>query len=68
MSYTMKDAVHVDLRVGETDYSGDFGPGDVDLPGPVADLLVAQGFASLTTSKSKASKASTDSTDSTPEA
>lgn len=68
MSHTMKDAVHVDLRVGTFDYSGEYGPGDVDLPGPVADLLVAQGFATPNVAKAKVSKASTTSTESNPEA
>lgn len=46
MSHHMSEAVHLNLTVGNTDFSGDYGPGDVDLPEPVAELLTAMGFAS----------------------
>ena len=45
MSHTIKGTVHVDMRAGGIDHSGTYGPGDVDLPGPVAELLEAQGLA-----------------------
>ena len=45
MSYTLKTAVHVDLRADGEDLSGTYGPGVADLPAPVAALLVAQGHA-----------------------
>lgn len=53
MKYTMSEAVHVDLRVDGEDYSGDYGPGDVDLPGPVAELLAAQGLLGATEPRGK---------------
>lgn len=54
MAHTLTVAVHVDLRVNGEDLSGDYGPGDVNLPEPVAALLTAQGLA--TPSKGKTSK------------
>lgn len=57
MSYNLPEAVHVDMRVDGETISKDFGPGVVDLPQPVADLLVSQGLATQSTSKSKAGKA-----------
>ncbi len=59
MAHTLKEAVHVDLRHNGTDYSGDFGPGDVELPAPVADLLVASGLAIETSAPKKAGKSTT---------
>lgn len=55
MSHKIEGTVQVDLRADGIDHSGTYGPGDVELPEPVAELLVAQGLA--TPSKGKPSKA-----------
>lgn len=57
MAYTLNDKVHVDLRVDGNTISEDFGPGDVELPEAVAVLLVGQGLA--TASKTKSTKSTT---------
>ena len=55
MSHTIKGTVQVDLRADGVDYSGTYGPGDAELPEPVAELLTAQGLA--TPAKGKSPKA-----------
>lgn len=62
MSYTLKSDVSVDLRHDGTDYSGTFKAGDVELPEPVAVLLVGQGLATPTTKKVSKSADQTDTT------
>lgn len=42
---TIKEQVHVDLRIDGITISEDFAPGDVEVLEPVADLLVSQGLA-----------------------
>lgn len=56
MAYTLSSKVRIDLRADGKDLSGEYGPGDVDLPRPVAELLIAQGFAVETTASKKAAK------------
>lgn len=58
-TYTITESVHVDIRVNGEDFSGSYGPGDVDLPQPVADHLVAVGLATKATATKKASAKST---------
>lgn len=57
MAYSLTDTVHVSLRADGADLSGTYGPGEVDLPRPVAELLIAQGFASEVVASKKAVKA-----------
>ena len=64
MTYTLAEAVHVDIRIDNETIEGDFGPGDVELPAPIAELLVNQGLAVPT--PEKASKKSATPTDPTP--
>ena len=45
MTHTLKQAVTVDIRVGDETYADTYGPGNVDLPEPVAELLVNLGLA-----------------------
>lgn len=56
MTYTISDKVHVDLRVDGKTISEDFGPGDVELPPAVAELLLAQGLATETSAKTSKTK------------
>lgn len=51
--FTLTEPIHVDLRVDGEDFSGDYTAGDVELPDAVADLLVAQGFATAVTGGKK---------------
>lgn len=53
-TYTLKEQVHVDLRVNGEDLSGDFGPGEIELPEAVAEHLVGLGLATPTTAKKAA--------------
>lgn len=55
-TYTIRESVHVDIRVNGEDLSGTYGPGDVNLPMPVADHLVALGLATLAVASKKATK------------
>lgn len=57
-TYTLTDAVHIDIRVDNQDISGDFGPGDVALPDAIAEILVAQGHATPTVKGGKKAAAS----------
>lgn len=45
LSYQVPTEVTVDLREDDVDLSGVYGPGVVELPEPVARLLVAQELA-----------------------
>lgn len=56
MAYTIKSKAQVELRLNGVDYSGEYGPGDVDLPEPVAQLLIEQGLATPATSAKKPTK------------
>lgn len=56
MTYTVSEKVHVDMRVNGEDISGDFGPGDVELVQPIADLLLASGLATEVSASKKAVK------------
>lgn len=40
----LTEAVHVDLRVNGEDFTGTYGPGEVDLPEPVAQVLAEHGL------------------------
>jgi len=40
----LTEAVHVDLRVNGEDFTGTYGPGEVELPEPVAQVLAEQGL------------------------
>lgn len=55
MAYTLKSNLHVAMCIDGVAVNEDYGPGDVELPEAVAQLLVAQGFASE--AKPKAVKA-----------
>lgn len=66
MAYTITEAVHVDIRIDGETISADYAPGDVDLPQPIADLLVAQGLATPTAVSSGKKKADPAPADSTP--
>lgn len=48
MTHTLKQAVTVDLRVDGETYADTYGPGNVDLPEPVAELLESLGVAEPT--------------------
>lgn len=63
MSYTIKEAVFVDIRVNGEDLSKSYEPGTTELPEAVANVLVAQGIAVESTAKSKTSKPVTESTE-----
>jgi len=45
MKHNLENAVRVDLRRNGHTYSETYGPGITELPDPVAEILVAQGFA-----------------------
>lgn len=64
MKYTLSETVNVDIRIDGQDASATYEAGDVELPPAIAELLVAQGFASeaVTTKKSKTSETTTDTT------
>jgi len=40
----LSEAVHVDLRVNGEDFTGTYGPGEVELPEPVAQVLAEHGL------------------------
>lgn len=63
MSHTLKEAVHVTMTVDGADFSVDYAAGDVDLPQPIADLLVAQGLATVTKAKSSKTTTATETTE-----
>lgn len=56
MAHTLTDAVHVTMTIEGEDVGGDFGPGTVELPPFIAELLVAQGFATEATGKASKTK------------
>lgn len=56
MAYKLTSKVRVDLRANGEDLSGEYGPGEVELPRPVAELLLAQGFATEAVASKKAVK------------
>lgn len=47
-TYTLTEAVSINMRIDNQDLVETYGPGDVTLPAAVADLLVAQGLATPT--------------------
>lgn len=57
MAYQLSEKVVVDLRADGQDLSGEYGPGEVDLPRPVAELLIAQKLATEVVASKKAVKA-----------
>ena len=59
MSYTVKEAVRVDIRINGEDASATYEPGDQELDPVIAELLVAQGYAVETTTTKKTNKTST---------
>lgn len=67
MTFTIKEQVHVDIRIDGVTIEEDFAPGDHDLPDAIADLLVSQGIAAPSTKKSKISPVIVD-PEPTPEA
>lgn len=64
MKYTLSETVNVDIRIDGQDASATYEAGDHELPPAIAELLVAQGFASeaVTAKKSKTSEPTTDTT------
>lgn len=56
-NYTIKEAVHIDVRVDGATISADYDPGVVELHPAVAEVLTAQGLASLTVVEPEAEKA-----------
>lgn len=45
MTITITEAVHVDIRIDGETISTDYKPGTADVPLEIAELLIAQGFA-----------------------
>lgn len=56
MAYTIKEAIHVSIVLDGEAVELDYKAGDTDLPQAVADHLVANGFATETSTAKKAAK------------
>ena len=56
-NYTITESVHIDIRVDGATISGDYEPGVVELHPAVAEVLVAQGIASLAIAEPEAEPA-----------
>lgn len=65
MSYTLSEAVHVDIVLDGVAQAFDFKAGDNDIPEAVATVLVAQGFATETVASKKSKTADSAPADST---
>lgn len=45
---TITEQVHVDIRIDDQEHTADYAAGTIDVPQGVADLLIAQGLATIT--------------------